>query len=104
MLLSVIFGTQCRVLKMTPFISQLRETAKKQPDQISMVLCKLEGYLADNDIRCIFLAARALNDITKNENLIQVLLKKDQFWQNVLTALDKEGELLFLINLLINYW
>jgi hypothetical protein len=27
--------------------------------------------------------------MTKNENLIQFLLKKDQFWEKVLTALDK---------------
>jgi len=45
--------------------------------------------LADNDIRCIFLAARALHDLTRTDTLIQVLLKKDQFWQKVLTALDK---------------
>ena len=70
-------------------ISQLRETAKKNPEQIHPVLTKLEEYLADNDIRCIFLAARALHDLTKSENLIQFLLKKDQFWQNVVTALDK---------------
>ena len=70
-------------------IAQLRETLKKNPDQLHTALPKLEEYLADNDIRCIFLAARALHDLTKHEKLIQILLKKDQFWQNVLIALDK---------------
>jgi hypothetical protein len=36
-------------------ITQLRQRAKSNPEEIHAILESLEGYLADTDIRCIFL-------------------------------------------------
>ena len=69
---------------------QCREAANQNPENLLKIsLGRVEEFLGDEDIRCIFLAARALHDFTKNDRLLMILIKQLDFWKKVLCALDK---------------
>merc|ERR1712131_48075 len=61
----------------------------KQAEDVERILPLLRQNLMDDDVRCTYLSAKALQDLIKIDRYLPSLMKHQQFWQAVTAALDK---------------
>ena len=53
----------------------------KQAEDVERILPLLRTNLMDDDVRCTYLSAKALQDLIKIDRYLPSLIKHQQFWQ-----------------------
>lgn len=78
------------IMQIEGVLKNIKEQILKQPQTTSQFAAKIEQYLADEDMRCTFLAARVIHDLTRQcPGAMAILSGEPSFWHKVVEALDK---------------
>ncbi|CAG5112497.1 Oidioi.mRNA.OKI2018_I69.chr2.g6709.t1.cds [Oikopleura dioica] len=78
------------IMQIEGVLKNVKEQILKQPQTTAQFAPKIEQYLADEDMRCTFLAARVIHDLTRQcPGAMAILSGEPSFWHKVVEALDK---------------
>ncbi|CBY34214.1 unnamed protein product, partial [Oikopleura dioica] len=78
------------IIQIEGILNQIKNQILKQPQITAQLSRKIEQYLADDDMRCTFLAARVIHDLTRQcPAAVLQLSNEPMFWRKVVDALDK---------------